>query len=273
MKGNFRIPSLCTVCFCHCVVTGYFEVIKLKQSRSRPGVVQRVPGKYISQISWQRYRMVVSFSALRTIRLYPQELHEVLISVKGSVDPRVIVRPERLCKWKIPMKPSGIEISRSGLDLNIYRWTIFSNTIWSFYYTYASCTACNPVAPPIILESLNLKKRKVYRNFKLLNICCYISGFSVVSLFFWSTVGQTLIYCGHCIEVWCVPSATCGSWLYQSQNRVLNIGVFVGLLFNSLCFAPCVCSVYSSNPRAMFAPVIVFVFVNLRFSSACQNDI
>ena len=182
MKGNFRIPSLCTVCFCHCVVTGYFEVIKLKQSRSRPGVVQRVPGKYISQISWQRYRMVVSFSALRTIRLYPQELHEVLISVKGSVDPRVIVRPERLCKWKIPMKPSGIEISRSGLDLNIYRWTIFSNTIWSFYYTYASCTACNPVAPPIISEGLKYK-RSLWIFLKSLIACCYIRGFVYVFLF------------------------------------------------------------------------------------------
>jgi hypothetical protein len=52
---------------------------------------------------------VARLSAVCTGRLYPQGKFQVLIPVRGCVDPRVIVWPRGLSQWKISKTPSGIE--------------------------------------------------------------------------------------------------------------------------------------------------------------------
>ena len=89
------------------VFCNYVTNKKVNQSRYRPGVAQRVPGRFPDFMTTaQEGGKVVSLT--HWPHLHP-EILLVLISVRGWVDPRAIARSEGWCQWKIPMTPSGIE--------------------------------------------------------------------------------------------------------------------------------------------------------------------
>jgi hypothetical protein len=86
-----------------------------------------------------QHMKVVRLLPLPTGHLYPQEISLVLISVRGWVDPRVIMR----FKGKIPMAPSGIETTNFRFVaqcLNQLRHRIGPHSLWPLFKLFLYVT-------------------------------------------------------------------------------------------------------------------------------------
>jgi hypothetical protein len=83
--------------------------VKVKESRNRPGVAQRVPGGLGSQISRRSARESGEVVSLTHQPPLPPGVFLVLIFTRGWVDPRAMERSEGDTSLKNPVTPPAID--------------------------------------------------------------------------------------------------------------------------------------------------------------------
>jgi hypothetical protein len=92
-----------------CVYKILTNKVKVKQCHYRPWQTLGFQGGWGFQISKQSAHEGGKFVSPKHRPPLPQEIFLVLISVRGWVYPRAIVRPEGFFQWKISMAASGID--------------------------------------------------------------------------------------------------------------------------------------------------------------------
>ena len=120
----------CGIIWSQWIYVAYIHYNKRQQTYSNPCTALDRPRGFqeveAPRFHDKRHMKVVRLSAVRTGRLYPQEIFLVLISVRSWVNPRAIVRPEGL------------------LSMNNS-----SDTIWNWSRDLPACSALpKPTAPP-----------------------------------------------------------------------------------------------------------------------------
>jgi len=85
------------------------HIRSVKQSPYRPGRAQRVPGSYISQISWQRHMMVVGCQPYTPAAFTPRKYSWYSFLLEAESTPGPQCDQKDFTSMKNPLTPPGIE--------------------------------------------------------------------------------------------------------------------------------------------------------------------